>query len=123
MERYGSNYPALSATDVRSEAQPFLQSALHSNRLTRDGHIYHVNPEYKPLPGAMQDPMGFIAPGSGIKLLPETEEDVAMLVDDDSIAFSHRFTERPTEMTMAGLLAAEVSKMPTINGVLGRTVQ
>lgn len=34
-----------------------------------------------------------IAPGSGIKLPPESEDLEGLLVDDDLVAFSHRFHE------------------------------
>lgn len=39
------------------------------------------------------DSIPVIAPGSGIKLPPETEDVDGLLVDDDLVAFSHRFHE------------------------------
>lgn len=89
-----SNYPALDSTNIRSEAQGSLQSALRKNRLLREGHSYKINPEYisKSLP-ATTDSIPVIAPGSGIKLPPETEDVDGLLVDDDLVAFSHRFHE------------------------------
>lgn len=89
-----SNYPALDSTNIRSEAQGSLQSALRKNRLLREGHSYKINPEYvsKSLP-TTTDSIPVIAPGSGIKLPPETEDVDGLLVDDDLVAFSHRFHE------------------------------
>jgi len=39
------------------------------------------------------DNIPVISPGSGIKLPPETEDTDGLLVDDDLVAFSHRFNE------------------------------
>ncbi len=41
--------------------------------------------------------IGLTAPGFGIKLPPETGDEDGMLVDDDPIAFSHRFNHSATE--------------------------
>lgn len=111
-----SNYPALEDRDIRSEAQGSLQSALRKSRLLREGHSYKVNPEYVCLPmisssmtnnllnvdhqisnkssaPSQTDNIPVISPGSGIKLPPETEDTDGLLVDDDLVAFSHRFNE------------------------------
>lgn len=97
----GSNYPAIEGRDIRSEAQGSLQSALRKNRLVREGHSYKINPEYisKSAPQTT-DSIPIIAPGSGIKLPPETEDD-SLLVDDDLVAFSHKFRE--TGLGMGGM--------------------
>ncbi|PWW76922.1 hypothetical protein C7212DRAFT_357535 [Tuber magnatum] len=91
-----SNYPALEDRDIRSEAQGSLQSALRKSRLLREGHSYKVNPEYvsnKSCAPSQTDNIPIIPPGSGIKLPPETEDTDGLLVDDDLVAFSHRFNE------------------------------
>lgn len=60
----------------------------------REGHSYKINPEYiSKLQPATTDSIPVIAPGSGIKLPPETEDVDGFLVDDDLVAFSHRFHE------------------------------
>ncbi|CUS07189.1 unnamed protein product [Tuber aestivum] len=95
-EWLSNNYPALEDRDIRSEAQGSLQSALRKSRLLREGHSYKVNPEYisnKSYAPSQTDNIPIISPGSGIKLPPETEDTDGLLVDDDLVAFSHRFNE------------------------------
>ncbi|KAG0635172.1 hypothetical protein HOY80DRAFT_893611, partial [Tuber brumale] len=95
-EWLSNNYLALEDRDIRSEAQGSLQSALRKSRLLREGHSYKVNPEYisnKSFAPSQTDNIPVISPGSGIKLPPETEDTDGLLVDDDLVAFSHRFNE------------------------------
>ncbi|KAF8545009.1 hypothetical protein BDD12DRAFT_812619 [Trichophaea hybrida] len=102
-EWISTNFPALEGRDVRAEAQGSLQAALRKDRLLREGHAYRLNPAFVSSPSTLipkqQLEPGHLAPGAGIKLPLETEEDGAgsMLVDDDLIAFSHQFTVTPGE--------------------------
>ncbi|KAI5845395.1 hypothetical protein BZA05DRAFT_408391 [Tricharina praecox] len=114
-----TNFPALTGRDIRLEAQPSLQSALRKGRLLRDGHSYRINPSFSaPL---TPKPPGMLAPGSGIKLPLETEMLGAayLLVDYDTIAFSHRCNARQQSVDddlMDGIAFAE-QQDPTTTAV------
>lgn len=106
-----ANYPMLEGRDVRTEGTAVLNRLLKAGRLVRENHMYRVSerglvrlslnsPAGRALLSSLQDDPeiepspeieNFPAPGTGVKLPPETE-DMDHLIQREPIGFSHNFS-------------------------------